>query len=71
MKGDQSHNPNNAAVVAAEGQPTPSNEAPAKASSTEAADDPELPYTPLDVWVKEVKYSDESQREYTPMRISE
>ena len=43
MEGDQSHNPNNAAVVAAEGQPTPSNEYPAQGPSTEAAGDPKPP----------------------------
>ena len=30
-----------------------------------------MPYTPLDVYLKEVKYSDKSQREYAPIRISE
>ena len=71
MEGDQSHNPNNDAVVAAEGQPTPSNEAPAKAPSNESADYPKPPYTPIDVQVKEVKYSEKSKREYTSMWISE
>ena len=71
MEGDRSRNPDSVAVIAAEGQPAPSNEAPANAPSTEAAVDPEPPYTPLDVWVKEVKYSDKSQREYDPMQISE
>ena len=71
MEGDQSHNLDNAAVVAVEGKPTPSSENPSKAPSTESASDHEPHYTPIDVLVKEVKYSDKSQREYTTMRISE
>ena len=60
MEGDQSHNPYCVAVVADEGQPTPSNEDPGKAPSTEATGDSEPAYTPLDVWAKEMKYYDES-----------
>ena len=71
MEGDRSHDLDIAAAVAAEGQPTPSNEAPSDAPSTEAAGDPELSYTPLGVWVKEAKYSGKSQRGYVPMQISE
>ena len=71
MEGDQSHNPNNAAVVAAEGQPTPSNESHAKATSTEASGYLEPPYTTIGGWVEEVKYYKESQREYTLMRVGE
>ena len=62
MEGYQSHNPNNSAAVAAEGKPTP---------FIEAYGDPKPPYAPTDVWVKEVNYSDDSQRDYDPMRISE
>ena len=71
MEGDQSNNNNNTAFVAGEGKPTPSNEPPAKAPPTEFDGETEPPYIPLDVWVKEVKYSDESYREYTEMWISE
>ena len=70
-KGIENHNPNNAAVVANARQPTPPNEAPSNAQYTESASDPETPYTPLDVWAQEVKYSNESQRKNALMRISE
>ena len=71
MEGDQYHNPDKVAVVTAEGQPTPLNEAPAKAPSTETAGDPEPPYTPLGVWVKEMRYYNESHMEYNLMHTNE
>ena len=63
MGGVQSHNPNNAVVVTAEGGTTPSNESPSNVPYTESNGGPKPPYTPLDVWVKWLKYSDGFQRE--------
>ena len=70
-EGIKNHNPKNANVVADERKPIPQNEAPSNAPSTESAVDSETPYTPLDVWAKEVNYYDESQRNYALMHISE
>ena len=50
MGGEQYNNPDNAAVVTDEGQPTPSDEYCSKAPYTKASGDPETPYTPLYVF---------------------
>ena len=71
MEGDQSPNHENDAFVAAEWQPTLSNEEPSKATYTEADGEPGQPYTPFDVLVEETKYFYKSQREHTLMNISE
>ena len=62
MEGYQSHNNNKYDVVSYQRQPKPSNEVPANAPSTEDDDYPKLLYTPLYVWLKQVKYSDKSQK---------
>ena len=50
MGGDQYNNPDNAAVVTDEGQPTPSDEYYSNAPYTKSSGDPETPYTPLYVF---------------------
>ena len=50
MGGDQYNNPDNAAAVTDEGQPTPSDEYYSNAPYTKSSGDPETPYTPLYVF---------------------
>ena len=71
MEGDQYHNMDNTGVITTEGQPNPPNETPGNVLSNEYPVDPKPPYIPIDVWVKEVKYSDEFQREHASLQISE
>ena len=47
------------------------NESTEDASYNEVTGEPESTYKTIDVWVKDVKYSEKSQRYYTPMQISE
>ena len=61
----------NASIVDAEGKPKPPKEYPINEPYNEASGDTKPPYTPLDVWVKGVKYSDKYHREYGQIRISE
>ena len=63
MEGDQYHNSDNDAVIDAKVHWKPSNKASTIVPYTEASGDPKLPYAILDVWVKETKYYDKSQRE--------
>ena len=71
MEGGQYHKPDNTAVVIMRGIHHHKNNPLSRHHILKPLMDPKLPYTPLDLWVKEVKYSDKSQRYYTPMQISE
>ena len=62
MEEYQYDNPKNVDFYAAKFQPATLKEAPDNEPSNEATGDPKPPYTPLGLWIKEVKYSYGSQR---------